>query len=186
MSSERRQFGADTVITAQVRLILMDCFDTLVQLDEGRYRARNGIAAFLDHFAHRRQIPVAVISDAAQDVVTQALRQSGLLSIVQGVFHGDNAAVELPDGRRRKRLEIPLEEFGVPATQAVFIGDSPLDAEAAKLAGVPFIRVPRGEDAAFSFAKLIDGPSRYDSQEFFERVQEAYAPAPRTPIDPTA
>ena len=172
--------ASSTVIGSGVRLILMDCFDTLVQLKDGRYWARQGVMEFLGHFGKSKSIPIAVISDATQVAVSEALRQSGVLPFISGLYHVDNSSVTLADGRQRKRLSVALNDFAVSPAEAVFIGDSPLDAEAARLAEVPFIRVPRGEDTSFSFARLIRGPSRYDSQEFFMCVQEAWSlpPAP--------
>lgn len=152
----------------------MDCFETLVEMHEGAYRIRRGVAAFLDHFSSRRSVPVAVITDADQISVEAALLQAGVRERFQGVYHSGNAMEALADGRARKRLDIPLADFGVEADRAVFIGDSPLDAEAAEHHGVPFIRVPRSEDRAFTFEVLITGPSRYDSGEFSATMIDAY------------
>lgn len=171
------QFGSDTVISRQVRLILMDCFETLVQLTGDGYVARNGIHRFLDHFAVARRIPILVISDAPEAAIAGALRQAGLLARISGIYDS-RAADVLPGSRSRKRLDLPLTEMGIPASAAVFIGDSPLDAAAAHHHGVPFIRVPRSEDHTFSFERLIDGPSRYRSGEFVEHLDQTYRQQP--------
>lgn len=159
------QPGSTTTISASTRLILLDCFETLVEFAGGSYRPRQGVAAFLDHF-HRRPIPLVVISDAIQSVVEDAIAGAGLRPVLAGVYHAGNASQPLPGGRTRKRLDLPLRDFAVAPAEAVFIGDSPMDAEAAAHHGVPFIRVPRSEDRGFSFATLIHGPSRYDSDTF--------------------
>lgn len=159
------QPGSTTAISARTRLILLDCFETLVELHAGVYQARRGVTAFLAHFA-RRRITLAVISDAAPEAVAGALGQAGLNPAFAAVYHADDASEALPGGRARKRLDRPLRDFAVAAEDAIFIGDSPLDAEAALHHGVPFIRVPRSEDRDFSFATLIGGPSRYDSAQF--------------------
>ena len=172
------QFGADTVISGKTRLILMDCFETLVVLKDGIYEPRQGIIAFLDHFAGRRSLPIAVISDATQGAVNVALRQAKLFNRIRDIYHVDNASETLNAGRLRKRLDIPLRDYALRPEQAVFIGDSPLDAEAAVHYGVPFIRVPRSEDQAFCFTKLIEGPSRYDSGEFLGNLMRTFHPAP--------
>ncbi len=160
------QPGSTTAITARTKLILLDCFETLVELDAGNYRARIGVVTFLDYYRTRQPTPMAVISDAGQVVVEAAIAQAGLRTAFTAVYHAGNASEPLAGGRSRKRLDVPLRDFAVAAPQAMFIGDSPLDAEAAAHHGVPFIRVPRSEDRTFSFAGLIGGPSRYDSAQF--------------------
>lgn len=167
------QFGSDTVIGLHVRLILMDCFDTLVQFGDEGYQPRRGIHRFLDVFAVDRRVPVLVISDAPEAAITGALRQAGLLSRISGICDR-KVSEDLGAGRLRKRLDVPLSEHHLRPAQAVFIGDSPLDAEAAKHHGVPFIRVPRSEDRTFTFERLIAGPSRYNSGEFTEHITKEF------------
>lgn len=164
--NQRRQLGADTVIGASTRLLMMDCFETLVQFNDGIYVARQGVGAFLDHFSARRALPLAVVSDADETVLVRALRQAGLWPRVDACFHAGNAQERLPDGRTRKRLDVALAHYRVEPDQAVFIGDSPLDARDAQHYMVPFIRVPRSEDREFTFQSLIAGPSRYSSGHF--------------------
>lgn len=160
------QFGGATTIGPDVRLILLDCFETMVELEGTTYRPRLGMTEFLTHFGSRVGIPIAVISDAKKAEVDAALTQARLGTFVVAVYHADNAAEQLDNGRMRKRIDVPMVDFKIKPTQVVFIGDSPLDAEAAQHHGVHFIRVPRSEDRSFSFANLITGPSRYRSQEF--------------------
>lgn len=166
-------FGSDTVIGPQVRLILMDCFETLVQFGDHGYSARLGVDLFLDTFAVGQHIPVVVISDAPEAAIVGALRQAKLLSRI-ATIHDGQVSEPLGAGRSRKRLDLPLRELGVRPDQAVFIGDSQLDAEAARHHRVPFIRVPRSEDRTFSFERLIAGPSRYRSGEFTLHVENEY------------
>jgi phosphoglycolate phosphatase-like HAD superfamily hydrolase len=160
--------GSDTIIGPETRLILMDCFDTLVQhgVEAGApYRPRRGIARFLEHFVAERLVPVVVVSDAPEATVIAALRQAGLLHAVSAL-HDGSACEVLPSGRLRKDLDGVLARHGVPPAQAVFIGDSPLDAEAAQHHGVAFVRVPTSTvSPGFSFEQLISGPSCYRSGE---------------------
>ncbi len=171
------QHGADTVIPRSVRLILIDCFETLVECAPRGYHARKGISEFLSHFVRELRVPLAVISDASREFIVAALRQASLEHQVAAVYHGGNSVEVLPDGRVRKSLAKPLADFGLRGEEAVFIGDSPLDALAASSHGVPFIRVPRSEDGAFSFAALIHGPSRYRSADFTAILLERYGVA---------
>ncbi len=160
------QFGGATTIGPDVRLLLLDCFETLVELEGTVYRPRLGMTDFLTHFGSRIGIPIAVISDAKKSEVDAALAQARLTTFVVALYHAGNASEVLEGGRSRKRLDVALGDFKIKPVQALFIGDSPLDAEAAQHYGVQFIRVPRSEDRSFSFANLISGPSRYRSQEF--------------------
>ena len=169
-------YGSDTVIGKQVRLILMDCFETLIQLTADGYVARHGIHRFIDHFSVQRRVPIIVLSDAPEAAITGALRQAGLLAQMSGIYD-TRAADQLPGGRARKRLDLPLRDHGISNEAAVFVGDSQLDAEAARHHGVPFIRVPRSEDREFSFERLIDGPSRYRSGEYSVHFDQAFRPS---------
>jgi hypothetical protein len=168
------QFGGETVISKDVRLILMDCFETLVELDEKGYGPRQGIGDFLRHFVRDRKIPVVVISDAGEDLILSALTQASVRHLIAAIYHAGNASEQLGEGRVRKRLDRPVADFKIKAEDAVFIGDSPLDAQAAQHYGMPFIRVPRSEDAMFSFTTLITGPSRYRSGDFSEILTDRY------------
>ncbi len=174
----RRQLGADTVLSDRHRLVLMDCFETLVQFQDGHYIARNGIIAFLEEITRRRRKTVVVISDAAEPVVVAALKEANLQGYLREVYHAGNSAEDLGHGRLRKRLNVPLKQLGFTREEAVFIGDSPMDAEAAGHHRVPFIRVPRSEDATFTFLSLLTGPSRYDSGEFSQTMLNAYLRKP--------
>jgi len=168
------QFGATTTITSDVRLIILDCFETLVELDGTQYRPRNGVPAFLEHYTRTRPTTLVVASDTEREVVNAALDQAGLVQWFAAVYHLGNAIEHLGGGRIRKRLDVPMSDFQVTAEQTVFIGDSPMDAEAARHVRVPFIRVPRSEDSGFSFAALIGGPSKYNSAEFSATLIDRY------------
>lgn len=169
------QPGSQTTITVRTRLILLDCFETLVELDGDRYRPRLGIPKFLRHFTERRPVPLAVISDAPLERIGPALQEAGVPAVFAGIWHAGDAIEEV-EGRLIKRLDVPLRALGVAASEAIYIGDSPYDEQAAIRASVPFIRVPRSEDRQFSFATLIDGPSRYDSAQFTTAFLRRYKP----------
>ena len=172
------QFGAGTVVPADIALLILDCFETLVQLDGRRYVPRLGMVDFLTHFTGRRQVSLAVLSDGEQVAVEAAVAQAGLSSHFAAIVGAPESLGQLPDGRVLKRLDQMTERFAAPVARTVFIGDSPLDAQAAQHHGVPFIRVPRSEDDTFSFASLISGPSRYESTEFSAVFLERYLRKP--------
>jgi len=172
------QFGSATVVPADAALLILDCFETLVELRGRQYIPRHGIPEFLDHFALKRQVPVTVLSDGEQGAVEAAVAQAGVGGRLAAVVGAPDSLGQLPDGRVLKRLDLLIARFAVPLQRTVFIGDSPLDAQAAQHHGVPFIRVPRSEDDSFSFATLITGPSRYQSTEFSAVFLERYQRKP--------
>lgn len=172
------QFGAGTVVPPEVQLLILDCFETLVELRGRTYVQRQGIATFLDHFAGKRRVPLAVLSDGEQSAVEAAIDQAGLAGRFAAIVGAPESLGQLPDGRVLKRLDLVIARFKVPLQRTVFIGDSPLDALAAQHHQVPFIRVPRSEDDSFSFASLITGPSRYQSTEFSAVFLERYLRKP--------
>ena len=69
------QFGSTTRISSDIRLLLLDCFETMVELNGHVYQARHGMVDFLTHYGARIGLPIAVISDASQELVSQALAQ---------------------------------------------------------------------------------------------------------------
>lgn len=168
------QFGSETIITPNVSLLILDCFETLVELREGRHESRKGIIAFLRHFGPRMGLKLVVHSDGSPDQVRQALNEAGLSSYFHAVYAGADAVEDLGDGRVRKRLDLTVQRHRVKPEDAVFIGDSPLDAEAAQHHGLRFVRVPRSEDRDFTFTRLIGGPSRYSSAEFSSTFLKRY------------
>ena len=117
---------------------------------------------------------MVVISDATEELIASALKQAGIRHFFQAIYHAGNASEALADQRQRKRLDLPLADFKVAPEEAVFIGDSPLDAQAAQHHEVPFIRVPRSEDTSFTFSILITGPSRYRSADFSAVLSDRY------------
>jgi phosphoglycolate phosphatase-like HAD superfamily hydrolase len=172
------QFGAGTVIPPDLDLLILDCFETLVELHGRSYRPRLGMVAFLDHVSTGRKLPVVVLSDGEQTAVEVALAQAGLSGRFAAIVGAPESLGQLPDGRVLKRLDLLIKRFAVTAARTVFIGDSPLDAQAAQHHGVPFIRVPRSEDELFTFTRLITGPSRYQSSEFSSVFLERYLRKP--------
>lgn len=172
------QFGAGTVVPPDVELLILDCFETLVELRGRSYVQRQGIKTFLDHFAGKHRVPVAVLSDGEHSAVEASLAQAGLAGRFAAVVGAPESLGQLPDGRVLKRLDLMVGRFKAPLQRTVFIGDSPLDALAAQHHQVPFIRVPRSEDDSFSFAGLITGPSRYQSTEFSAVFLERYLRKP--------
>ncbi|MCS6969715.1 MAG: HAD family hydrolase [Planctomycetota bacterium] len=169
------QFGSATVIPHDVALLILDCFETLIALRGRAYVPRRGVIEFLDHFTITRpETPRVVVSDAEQSTVEAALVQAGLIERLTAIIGAPTSLAVHSDGRQLKRLDAIVDQFRAPVHRTIFIGDSPLDAQAAHYHRIPFIRVPRSEDENFSFACLISGPSRYQSAEFSALFLQQY------------
>lgn len=169
------QFGADTTIDPRVQLLILDCFDTLVELVEAvDYRPRLGVMAFLRHYGTRLGLPLVVLSDAEQSHLEEVLQEAGLAGFFRGVYGAPRSVEQRSDGHLLKRLDVVLADHAVAAADALFVGDSPLDAMAAQRHGLRFIRVPGSADREFSFERLIAGPSRYHSAEYTTRMLRRY------------
>jgi phosphoglycolate phosphatase-like HAD superfamily hydrolase len=169
------QFGADTTIDSRVRLLILDCFDTLVELGEdGSYHPRKGVEPFLRHYGHRIGLPLVVLSDAEQVHLEAVLHSCALATWFSGVYGAPRSVEQREDGRLLKRLDVALADQGIAAGDCIFIGDSPLDALAAQNHGLRSIRVPGSADRDFSMEQLIEGPSRYHSAEYTTRMLRRY------------
>jgi phosphoglycolate phosphatase-like HAD superfamily hydrolase len=165
------QCGSTTVIGPGIEVLLLDCFETLVEREGDGYRPRLGMLAFLRHY-QGQGLCLAVVSDGPEVLVRKALMQAGVSRLLKGVFHRGDSVDSFDDGQPRKRLDRVLAALGYVPQVAVFIGDSPLDARAAETYGLDFIRVPRSEDRSFSFVRLIGGASRYSSSEMLVHLQD--------------
>src|ERR1043165_7046173 len=101
------QFGGATTIGPDVRLILLDCFETMVELDGTTYRPRLGMTDFLTHFGARVGVPLAVTGDAKRGEGAGGLARARMAPFLLAVSHVGNAAEEPGSGRMRKRLDVP-------------------------------------------------------------------------------
>ncbi|MFW5846418.1 MAG: HAD family hydrolase [Planctomycetota bacterium] len=167
------QFGSDTVLDDSMRLVVFDCFDTLVCMRQRRYIARNGVRRLLNHLAKQRR-ELAILSDGSERGVRSALQQAGLGNRFPEIFAVERACELGADGIMRKRLDRVMAHFRRSPAETVFIGDSPIDAEAARSQGAHFIRVPGEADTDFSFAQLLDGASHYHSECYVDRLLRSY------------
>lgn len=172
------EFGSTTIIPDDAALLILDCFDTLVELEGEGYRVRKGIGAFLDHYGERLGIPLVVHSDAAVDHLHAVLETTGIGHHFRRAYGSPDATEQSDEGLLLKRLDLPLRDFGVVADLAIFIGDSKLDVLSAQRYGVGFIRVPGSADTDFDFRQLIKGPSNYRSQEYSTRLFRRYGKEP--------
>lgn len=83
----------------------------------------------------------ALCTNKPYDVTMQILETLGIAGYFTVVIGGDSTDQKKP---HPLPLQTCLQELGVPADDAVMIGDSGADVGAAKAAGVPIILVPDG------------------------------------------
>ncbi|HJV83751.1 phosphoglycolate phosphatase [Noviherbaspirillum sp.] len=86
-------------------------------------------------------LKLAVVTNKYHRFAIRLLRQFHMASLFDLVVGGDTLEARKPN-------PLPIlhtcDSLGVPVTQALYIGDSPIDVEAAKAAGIPVFCVPYG------------------------------------------
>jgi phosphoglycolate phosphatase len=88
-----------------------------------------------------RGMKIAVVTNKPRDAAVAVLARLGLHNWIHVVVGGDSCAQRKPHPRP---LLLALERLGVRATQALMVGDSQIDVETARAAGVPILCVPYG------------------------------------------
>lgn len=106
---------------------------------------------------NRRGLIVGCVSNA-DGTVDQLLERAGLLGELRFVVDSGKVGVEKPDGRI---FEIALELAGVPAAEAVYVGDLyPVDVVGARHAGLtPVLLDPLGRYGGRDCATTRDVPT---------------------------
>jgi HAD superfamily hydrolase (TIGR01509 family) len=84
-------------------------------------------------------IALGIVTSGERQRVTRELCGLGLTDLFPVVVSADDVQKRKPDP---EPLRLGLERMGVPAAEAVYIGDSPEDVEMARAAGVYVIGVP--------------------------------------------
>ena len=134
----------------------------------------------------RRGLNAVAASSAKRDELEALLRIAGALSLMGDSASADDAQESKPDP---DIIHAALKKIGVAASDAVMVGDTPYDVEAAMRAGVRAIAFRCGgwNDASLDGAIAIyDGP-----WDLLARLDESPAanpksqiPNPKYPIDP--
>ncbi len=91
--------------------------------------------------AREHDVPMAVCTNKPEASAHVVLERLGLAPFFQAVVGGDTHAYRKPDPRMLTGL---LERFGASAAQALMVGDSEIDAAAARAAAVPFALLTYG------------------------------------------
>ena len=122
-----------------------------------------GARVLVDRVRSRGMTCAAVTSASAADAA-DLLRAAAVADLMDHVVTADDADASKPDP---DLVEIALDRLGLAPTEAMMIGDTPYDVEAAVRAGVPVIAFRSGgwkdEDLAGAIA-IYDGPADMSAQ----------------------
>jgi HAD superfamily hydrolase (TIGR01509 family) len=89
----------------------------------------------------RQGIQLTVATSSGKEDVVPLLQQAGVADLIQETTSSDDADASKPEP---DIVQAALDRAGVDRTQAVMLGDTPYDVEAARRAGVPVICVRCG------------------------------------------
>ncbi|OIQ67232.1 phosphoglycolate phosphatase [mine drainage metagenome] len=87
------------------------------------------------------QVRIAVVTNKEQRFTTTVLMVHGIRHYFDMVVAGDTLAAKKPDPLP---VQYCLDALKVPASRALFVGDSEIDVATARAAGVPVWAVPYG------------------------------------------
>lgn len=108
--------------------------------DHSRSTVYPGVRALLDRL-QGEQVPLALITNKPSRFVPELLADKQLDGYFRWLVGGDTLPVQKPDPAA---LHWVMQQAGVEAGQALFVGDSRSDVLAAKAAGVPVVAVSYG------------------------------------------
>ncbi|WP_341708576.1 phosphoglycolate phosphatase [Halopseudomonas sp.] len=108
--------------------------------DHSRSTVYPGVRALLDSLV-AEQVPLALITNKPSRFVPELLAEKQLDGYFRWLVGGDTLPVQKPDPAA---LHWVMQQAGVSAPQALFVGDSRSDVLAAKAAGVPVVAVSYG------------------------------------------
>lgn len=138
-----------------------------------------GARVLVDRLRSRGLTCAVVTSSAAADAA-DLLRETGAADLMEHVISADDADKSKPDP---DLVEVALERVSVSADEAILIGDTPYDVEAARRAGVAVIAFRCGgwKDKDLEGAVAIyDGPadlaSHLDTSPIFRGLEPADFP----------
>jgi len=97
-----------------------------------------GAAEFLEHFKERKQ---AVITNKPNPFSSQILETLGVAHYFIAILAGDNGLPFKPDPAAIYHL---MAETGAAKDEVLFVGDSPIDIQAARNAGVEVVTLSHG------------------------------------------
>ncbi|WP_193771294.1 phosphoglycolate phosphatase [Candidatus Magnetaquicoccus inordinatus] len=105
-----------------------------------------GTSSMLQHF-QQQGVPMAVVTNKPEALALAMLEQLQLRSFFSYVVGGDSLPQRKP---APEPLLFPLAQWHIPAQEAVMIGDSQTDLQAARAAGCPMIWMGHGYNRGIS------------------------------------
>lgn len=96
-----------------------------------------------------RGMLLGIVSTKLRDRITAILQRQGLDAVFDVIIGGDDVATHKPSPEGLQRA---LAELGVEPHEALFVGDHPVDAQAAQRAGTEFVAVLTGAAIRDEFA----------------------------------
>jgi len=150
------------------KLIILDAHDTIFKRDLSRqadapleaaedkdkvaWVLREGFLNFIDYFHGVLGLRIVISSDGGKQKLTEISRRFGIFKSLEKIYGSDHMD---PD-TYLKRLDLILQEMGVAAAEALFIGDGPIDGKSCEHYGVDWIQVPNTiEGREFSFNRFL-------------------------------
>jgi phosphoglycolate phosphatase len=101
-------------------------------------RAYAGVPEALQTLSH---MPMAVLTNKPERISTLILEELGIAKYFRAIYGGDSLSAKKPDPTGVEKI---LEQFGVLPRNALFIGDSEVDVQTARNAGMPVAIVNYG------------------------------------------
>jgi len=131
----------DVTMTSGQRLVALQSFQHFYEDIVGtRARPYPGVLDALEQL-RAMDLKLAIVTNKYHRFALRLLRQFEMSSLFDLVVGGDTLEVRKPN-------PLPLlhacDSLGVPVNHAIYIGDSPIDVEAANAAGIPVFCVPYG------------------------------------------
>mgnify|MGYP000892953313 CR=1 FL=1 len=99
-------------------------------------------------FLKRKGLSLGVVTSKRHARIEEFFRREGLYDLLTLIVGADDVTREKPDP---EGLLSAMEAMGVTSAEAVYVGDSLVDAETARRAGCPFIAVTTGGASAEEF-----------------------------------
>jgi HAD superfamily hydrolase (TIGR01509 family) len=101
----------------------------------------------------RHGVRLGIVTASTRAVVGPAIPRLNLDGVFEVAICSDDVARTKP---APEGLLLALERLGVPAADALYVGDTPTDLEMARAAGTPFVAVGRTTDEAIFVAAGVD------------------------------
>ena len=139
-----------------------------------------GIRPILDSL-HRGGVPMAVVSSRRREPLEEGLRGAGLRGYFGVVIGLDDVSRPKPDPEGLRRA---LGHLGARPDHAVFIGDSPLDIEAGRRAGVAAWRATWGAPHPVEVSDEIVLGHPQDAAARLESIRTRSGPVSPLPARP--